>query len=64
MPNLIFNLMSFNGYLLLNFRFDKKAFHKDCDNKGILYYYFKSKNKFYFTFRILLIIEKIILFLL
>ena len=36
--NLIFNLMSFNYYLLLNFRFDIEAFHKDCDNKGILYY--------------------------
>ena len=34
MPNLILNLKSFNDYLLFNFRFDIKAFHKDCDNKG------------------------------
>ena len=35
MPNLILNLKSFNNYLLFNFRFDIKEFHKDCDNKGI-----------------------------
>ena len=40
MPNLILNLKSFNDYLLFNFRFDIKAFHKDCDNKGILYYFY------------------------
>ena len=28
--------MSFNDYLLFNFRFDTEAFHKDCDNKGII----------------------------
>ena len=36
--------MSFNDYLLFNFRFDTKAFHKDCDNKGILYYFYSSKH--------------------
>ena len=38
MPNLILIFLSFNDYLLFNFRFDAEAFHRDCDNKGILYY--------------------------
>ena len=44
MPNLILNLKSLNDYLLFNFRFDIKAFHKDCDNKGILSYFYSSKH--------------------
>ena len=45
MPNLILNLIeSFNDYLLFNFRFDPEAFHEDCDNKGILYYFYSSKH--------------------
>ena len=38
MHNVILNLIeSFNDYLLFNFSCDVKAFHKDCDNKGILF---------------------------
>ena len=38
--------MSFNDYLLFNFRFDTKAFHKDCNNKGyfILFLLIKTFN--------------------
>ena len=28
--------ISLNYYFLFNFRFDINAFHKDCDNKGII----------------------------
>ena len=42
MHNLILNLESFNDYLLFNFRFDTLAFHQDCDNKGILYYFYSK----------------------
>ena len=36
MLNLIFTLESLNHYFLFYFRFDAEAFHKDCDNKGII----------------------------
>ena len=36
MHNLILNFESFNYYFVFNFRFDTEAFHRDCDNKGII----------------------------